>query len=228
MLIGVIGAMTEEVDSLKKEMFIETEFSKAGMSYSKGKLWDRDAVVVVSGIGKVNAAICTQILIDEFDVDVIINVGVAGGVGPDINPGDVVVGTSLLQHDMDATRFGYDLGQIPRMDVFDFKSDPRLVDAALAADFDDISITGGIIVTGDQFVACPEKADSLVKLFGAKATEMEGASIAQTAYLNKKPFIVVRSISDNASTGASVEYNTFVNMAVENSLKMIKLLFQKI
>lgn len=228
MLVGIIGAMSEEVESLKKEMQVEQEYSQARMDYIKGKLWGKDVVVVVSGIGKVNAAVCTQILIDKFDVDMVINVGVAGGIGESIKPGDVVVGTKLIQHDMDATRFGYDLGQIPRMDTLDFESDKKLVSIAMMADCSDMNIMEGIIVTGDQFVACPEKADFLVKTFDAKATEMEGASIAQVAYLNEKPFVIIRSISDNASTGASMEYNSFVDLAVENSLKVIKLLLEKI
>lgn len=225
MLIGIIGAMTEEVEALKQQMQVIEEFEKAKMSFIRGQLWNREVVVVVSGIGKVNAAICTQILIDHFEVDVVINVGVAGGVGTDVSPGDVVIGTSLIQHDMDTTMFGGRLGQIPRMDVFDFKSDTNLVEIAAKTKLKEgIRITKGVIVTGDQFVSSEEKANFLVKTFDAKATEMEGASIAHTAYLNDKPFIVIRSISDNASTGAHVEFEQFVPIAIENSIQILKTL----
>lgn len=228
MLIGIIGAMSEEVEALKKEMSIELEYNQAKMHYIKGTLWGKDVVVVVSGIGKVNAAVCTQILIDKFDVDAVINVGVAGGVGANVKPGDIVVGSFLIQHDMDATRFGYELGQIPRMDTLEFNCDKKLVALAKEAEIKGYSIFEGVIVTGDQFVASEDKANFLVETFSAKATEMEGASIAQVAYLNEKPFVVIRSISDNASTGASIEYNDFVQIAVDNSMIIIKHILEKL
>ena len=96
MLIGIIGAMTEDVEVLKKEMLVQAEYKQAGMQYFRGKLNDKDVVVVVSGVGKVNAAACTQILIDKFNVDIVINVGVAGGVGKEVRPGDIVIGSALL------------------------------------------------------------------------------------------------------------------------------------
>ena len=228
MLIGIIGAMDEEVEALKKEMVIEEEYKQANMQYYKGSLEGKKVVVVVSGIGKVNAAICTQILINKFDVDIVINVGVAGGIGAEVQPGDVVVGKSLIQHDMDATKFGYPLGQIPRLETFDFKSDENLVKLVKEVSLADYKVLEGKIVTGDQFVADKDKVEFLLSTFDARATEMEGASIAQVAHLNKKPFVVIRSISDNASTGASIEYNDFIHIAVDNSLKMIRHLLQSI
>lgn len=229
MLIGIIGAMHEEVEALKQEMIINKELHKAHMHFIQGNLWDREVVVVVSGVGKVNAAICTQILIDDFGVDCIINIGVAGGVSEDVSPGDIVIGTSLIQHDMDTTMFGDRLGQIPRLDTFDFKSDPNFIDKLRQANLgDDIKIIEGVIVTGDQFISDLHKAKFLVDNFDAKATEMEGASIAHTAYLNKKPFIVIRSISDNASTGANIEFDKFISIAVNNSIKLLKVLLENI
>lgn len=225
MLIGIIGAMQKEVEALKSQMIIHEELYKAKMHFIKGILYDKEVVVVVSGVGKVNAAICTQILIDNFEVDVVINVGVAGGVSEDTKPGDVVIGTSLIQHDFDTTMFGDRLGQIANMDVFDFKSDMNLVNLAKQAKLKEgISILEGVIVTGDQFINSPEKVKFLVDTFDAKATEMEGASIAHTAYLNNKPFVVIRSISDNASTGATVEFEEFVPLAVDNSIQILKAL----
>lgn len=229
MLIGIIGAMHEEVEALKQEMIIHKELHKARMHFIKGLLWDREVVVVVSGVGKVNAAICTQILIDDFSVDCIINVGVAGGVSEDVSPGDIVIGTSLIQHDMDTTMFGDKLGQIPRLDTFDFKSELSFVDKLRQVNLgNDIKIIEGVIVTGDQFISNPQKAKFLVDTFDAKATEMEGASIAHTSYLNNKPFIVIRSISDNASTGANIEFDKFVSIAVDHSTKLLKILLESI
>lgn len=229
MLIGIIGAMTEEVEALKEEMTVKNVFEKANKSFYKGTLWDKEVVVVVSGVGKVNSAITTQIMIDEFNTDIVINVGVAGGVGKEVSPGDVVIGTSLVQHDFDISMFGHKKGQISGMDVYDFVSDKSLVeklrDVKLSSN---AKILEGRIVTGDQFICSKEKAEFLVEEFGAIASEMEGASIAHTAYLNKKPFIVIRSMSDNASTGASVEFTEFVMVAVKNSIEILKHLLLKL
>ena len=224
MVIGIIGAMAEEVESLKKIMKVENTMIKAGMEFFEGKLWNHDAVVVVSGIGKVNAAICSQILVDMFDVDRIINVGVAGGVSIDANPGDVVIASSLVQHDVDCTAFGERHGQIPRMDVYDFKCDESMINIAKNVELKSESnkTMVGIIATGDQFIADNEKVKWLDSTFGAAAVEMEGASIAQVSHQNRVPFIVIRSISDNANTGASVDFEKFVPLAVDNSMRIIE------
>lgn len=229
MVIGIIGAMSEEVESLKKVMKVEDTMNKAGMEFFEGQLWGHDAVVVVSGIGKVNAAICTQILVDMFDVDKIINVGVAGGVSMDANPGDVVIASSLVQHDVDCTAFGEKHGQIPRMDVLDFKCDEAMIDIAknveLKSELNKTMV--GIIATGDQFIADNDKVKWLDEIFSATAVEMEGGSIAQVSHQNNVPFIVIRSISDNANTGASVDFQKFVPLAVDNSIRIIEGLLKK-
>ncbi|MGB5822576.1 MAG: 5'-methylthioadenosine/adenosylhomocysteine nucleosidase [Proteocatella sp.] len=230
MVIGIIGAMAEEVESLKNVMTIEEKMTKASMDFYEGNLWGHDVVVVVSGIGKVNAAICAQILVDIFDVDKIINVGVAGGVSLDANPGDIVIASSLVQHDMDCSAFGDKPGQIPRMDVFDFKCDENLVDIArnIKLSNADHKSMVGIIATGDQFVADNVKVKWIQDTFNAAAVEMEGGSIAQVAHQNKVPFIVIRSISDNANTGAHVDFAKFVPVAVENSMVFIKGLLENL
>ena len=115
MRIGIIGAMPEEVASLIAEMSIEKKVKKAMMEFNHGRIYDKEVVIVVSGIGKVNAAVCTQILVDDFNVDAVVNVGIAGGIGTNIYPGDVVVATDLVQHDMDTTSFGDKHGQIPKI-----------------------------------------------------------------------------------------------------------------
>lgn len=224
MIIGIIGAMDEEVDILLQNLELEKKVCKAKTEFNYGKLWSKQVVICRSGIGKVNAAVSTQILIDEFDVDYIINVGVAGGIRKDLYPGDVVVAENLVQHDVDTSVFGDKLGQIPRLDVYDFKCSNKLIDCAIKACnmADDINCKTGRIVSGDQFVSNVEKIKWLQKNFCADVCEMEGASIAHVCYLNSVPFIVIRSISDNANNGASIDYNEFKNIAVKNSCVIIK------
>lgn len=224
MIIGIIGAMDEEVRILKGEMTIDRRELKAKMEFFSGNLWNKNVVVVTCGIGKVNAAVCAQILIDDFGANKIINVGVAGGIGDNIVPGDVVIAESLVQHDMDATEFGDKYGQIPRLDTFDFKCDAMLIDSAQRACRDIINHKTfiGRIATGDQFVADIEKIKWLKSEFDAIACEMEGGSIAQVCYLNSIPFVVIRCISDNANIGAHMDYEKFVPIAVQNSIHILK------
>ncbi|WP_055665180.1 5'-methylthioadenosine/adenosylhomocysteine nucleosidase [Desnuesiella massiliensis] len=224
MIIGVIGAMSEELEILLKEMSLEKKEVKARMEFNYGTLWGKKVVAVVSGIGKVNAAVCTQILATEYKVDRIINVGIAGGIGKDIVPGDIVIGDSLVQHDMDTSAFGDKIGQIPRIDTFDFKSNEDMIALAKKACE---GIKGhnsyvGRIATGDQFIANIDKIRWLSEEFGALACEMEGGSIAHVSYLNNIPFVVIRSISDNANTGAHMDYEKFKYVAVENSTNILR------
>lgn len=224
MTIGIIAAMAEELEILLKDISLEEKNTKANMTFHKGKLYGKDVVAVVCGIGKVNSAVCAQILISEYKVNKIINVGVAGGIGKDIYPGDVVVAENLVQHDMDTTAFGDKMGQIPRLDTFDFKCDKELIDTAKKAceEISEINSFTGRIVSGDQFVADLEKIQWLEKEFEAISCEMEGASIAQVCYLNNIPFVVIRSISDNANNGAHMDYEKFTPIAVKNSTKILK------
>lgn len=224
MKIGIIGAMDEEVAPLLEELKPKKKLVKAQMEFNEGELWGKDVIVVRSGIGKVNAAVCAQILVDDFNVTALINVGVAGGVREDIYPGDVVIGSSLIQHDFDSSIFGDELGQIPRMEVFDFKCDETLVNKAKYAcdKINDCKSFVGRIVTGDQFIASPEKIRWLSKQFDGLACEMEGGSIAQVCYLNNIPFVVIRSASDNANNGAHIEYEKFKPIAVKNSVNILK------
>lgn len=224
MVLGIIGAMDEELNILLKEMDLQEKKVFANMTFNKGTLWGKDVVAVVCGIGKVNAAICTQILLSEYKVDKIINVGVAGGIGKDIYPGDIVIADNLVEHDMDTTAFGDPHGQIPRMDTFDFKCDKSLVELAnkVCSNLKDLNTFIGRIVSGDVFVADVEKIKWLEKEFNALACEMEGASIAHTCYLNNTPFVVIRSISDNANNGAHMDFEKFTPIAVNNSTAILK------
>ena len=224
-MIGIIGAMEEEVAALKAEMEIEEMLEKASMTFAKGSLCGKDVVVVRSGIGKVNAGICAQILVDMFGVDALINTGVAGSLDADINIGDIVISTDAVQHDMDATTFGDPVGQIPRLDTFSFPADAKLVEAARLANEEvntDIHTFTGRVVSGDQFIAGNEKKDYLVRTFDGKCAEMEGAAIAQTAYLNKVPYVIIRAISDKADNSAHVDYPEFEKMAIARNIKLVQ------
>lgn len=223
MKIGIICAMEEELAPLKKIMSIKESRTKARMEFIKGTLEEKDVVMVISGIGKVNAAVCAQILADDYHVTHLINVGVAGGVKENIQPMDVVVATALLQHDMDVTAFGLKRGEIPRFESSLFKTDDKLTRLALEGSRKNEGYTTheGIIVSGDQFISSKEKIEDLLETFDAAACEMEGAAIAQAADLNHIPFSVIRAISDNANTGASMDYEKFKDLAVENTVSIL-------
>lgn len=225
MVIGIIGAMDEEVNRLKAAMSETEIISKASMDFYSGVLCGKNVVVVKSGIGKVNAAVCTQILADAFHVGSIINTGIAGSLNNDINIGDIVLSTDTLQHDVDAVAFGYEPGQIPRMDVLSFPADEKLIDSAYnacKAACPDVGVFKGRVVSGDQFIADSSVKEKIKSRFGGFCTEMEGAAIAQAAYLNHIPYIVVRAISDKADDSASVDYPVFEKKAIENLVNMMK------
>lgn len=224
-MIGIIGAMDEEVEQIVGAMEISETFERASMIFKKGTLNGKDVVIVRSGIGKVNAAICTQILVDRFGVDYVINTGIAGSLKAEIDIADVVLSSDVLHHDMDATGFGYALGQIPRMDVLSFKADERLIElgkAACGKVVPDIGVHVGRVVSGDQFISDKEVKDRIIKNFDGFCTEMEGAAIAQTAYLNNVPFLILRAISDKADDSATMDYPAFEAMAIKNSVEILK------
>jgi adenosylhomocysteine nucleosidase len=224
-MIGIIGAMEEEVEQVVAVMEVEREETKASMTFKAGKLSGKDVVIVVSGIGKVNAAICTQILVDDFNVDYVINTGIAGSLNAAINIGDIVISSDVLHHDMDATNFGYPLGQVPRMDTLSFPADKHLIEVAkeaCAKVVPEIGTHVGRVVSGDQFISDKATKERIIKNFGGNCTEMEGASIAHTAYLNKVPFVILRAISDKADDSATVDYPTFEKQAIANGVKLIK------
>lgn len=221
--IGIIGAMEVEVASLKEKMEDVKITRKASMEFYEGILEGKKVVVVRSGIGKVNAAVCAQILASEFQVEVLINTGIAGSLNNDINIGDIVISTDLVHHDMDARGFGYPMGQIPQMEEFSFQADAALrslaVQACKAVN-PEIEVFEGRIASGDQFVSDGDVKKNIVNNFGAYATEMEGAAIAQAAYLNGIPFLVIRAISDKADGSATMDYSLFEAQAVEHSVKL--------
>lgn len=221
--IGIIGAMDEEVELIKSTMSVENTVEKAGCTFLAGKIEGKDTVVVRCGIGKVNAAMCTQILIDLFNVDAVINTGVAGAVAEGITVGDVVISSDALQHDMDCSPLGDPIGVIPRMPESIFKADERLVKLAFDASSKVISgkTLTGRVVSGDQFIASKEVKDKLVKNFNGSCAEMEGAAIAHICYMNSVPYVIIRNISDSADGSADVSFVEFCKEAVIHSGKIV-------
>lgn len=224
-MLGIIGAMDEEVAKLKEVMTDVEIMSKASMDFYKGKMSGKDVVVVRSGIGKVNAGMCAQILVDVYGVEAVINTGIAGSLNADINIGDIVLATDALQHDVDATGFGYPLGVIPRMETSTFIADEKLRNLAKECCKQvnpDISVFEGRVVSGDQFISDKQKKEYIVNNFQGFCTEMEGAAIAQAAYLNNIPFLIIRAISDKADDSATEDYPTFEAKAIKHSVNLMQ------
>lgn len=230
-IIGIIGAMEEEVELLKEKMTDTVIIEKAGMKFVKGTLKGQTAVVVRSGIGKVNAGICTQILADEFQVEAVINTGIAGSLKAEINIGDIVLSTDTMQHDVDAREFGYPLGQIPRMETLTFLADEKLRKLAKEVCKEvnpDIQVFEGRVASGDQFVADKETKEKIIENTQAYCTEMEGAAIGQAAYLNKIPYLVIRAISDKADDSAHVDYPTFERQAIRHTVNLVSSMMERL
>ena len=229
--IGIIGAMEEEISRLKENMENVKITSKASMDFYEGTIKGKRAVVVRSGIGKVNAGMCAQILADVFEVDAIINTGIAGSLNNEINIGDIVVSTDVLQHDVDAGVFGYRKGQIPQMPVLSFPADEGLRAAAVTACREvnpEIQVFEGRIASGDQFICDQKVKDDIVAEFGAYAVEMEGAAIGQSAWLNQVPFLIIRAISDKADGSAQMYYPAFEKAAIAHSVKLTERMLENL
>ena len=223
-MLGIIGAMEVEVKELREMMENPQAQTVAGMTFYQGTIKGKEVVVVRSGIGKVNAGICSQILVDRYQVEGIINTGIAGSLRNEINIGDIVLATVAVQHDVDATGFGYPLGEIPQMGIKEFPADEKL--RALAEECSkkanpDIQVFCGRVASGDQFISSKEKKNWIQDNFDAYCTEMEGAAIAQAAYLNNIPYLVVRAISDKADDSANMDYSEFEAKAVKNSVRLM-------
>lgn len=228
-IIGIIGAMEEEVAILKEKMSEVTVLEKAGMEFFKGILGGQQVVIVRSGIGKVNAGICTQILADVFQVNAVINTGIAGSLKAEINIGDIVLSTDTMQHDVDAREFGYEIGQVPRMDTRTFLADETLRTVALKVCRQvnpEIQVFEGRVASGDQFVADKETKEKIISNTQAYCTEMEGAAIGQAAYLNGIPYLVIRAISDKADDSAHVDYPTFEREAIRHTVNLVENMMQ--
>lgn len=213
--LGIIGAMAIEVATLKEKMSDLTVTTRAGMEFFEGKLGALPVVVVQCGVGKVNAAMCTQILCACFDVTHIVNTGIAGSLSAELDIADILISRDAMYHDFDCTQFGYDMGRVPGLDVTAFPASQSMIDIAYAAaEHVNAGHTRiGRVASGDQFVADPAQKARIIAVTGAMCTEMEGAAIAQTAYRNGVPFVIVRAISDKADDSAQMDYPSFERLA---------------
>lgn len=229
-IYGIIGAMDVEVKSLKEAMNIEETVERAGMTFCEGTLGNEHAVVVQSGVGKVNAALYTQILIDEFHVTHVINTGIAGSLDNRLNIGDVVVSTDACYHDVNATVFGYKEGQVPGMSELAFPADAALiaqVKAAAGKVASNLQVLEGRVCSGDQFIADSARKNEIKEKFGGLCCEMEGSAIAQTCFLNHIPFVIVRKISDKADGSDVMEYVAFEKQAARDSAAIVEAMMNK-
>lgn len=235
--IGVIGAMDVEVNILKKEMEKNGSLkqTEAGnLVFSEGNINGVDVVVVKSGVGKVNAALCAQRLILQFGVDAVINSGIAGAMKEGLHVFDLVVSTDAVYHDMDATAFGYKPTEIPQMKCSKFMADEKLIEAAekgfaASEQSKNFKMIRGTVATGDQFIADEKVKQHIAEISKPACVEMEGAAIAHACYLNNTPFVILRTISDNADASYESTYSFNETEAAEecsaivmNMLKMIK------
>ena len=214
MKLGIIGAMEQEVETLVGLLENTTVLKKAGSTYYAGTLDGLDAVVVQCGIGKVNAGLCVQVLCDVFGVTHVVNTGIAGSLKAELDIGDLVISRDAMYHDVDCIHFGYTMGQMPGMPVT-YEADKTLVELAFrAAETVNPGHTVlGRVASGDQFVAVKELKDKIIAVTGAHCTEMEGCAIAQAAYRNDIPFVIIRAISDKADNSAEMDYPTFEKLA---------------
>ncbi|MGE5653869.1 MAG: 5'-methylthioadenosine/adenosylhomocysteine nucleosidase [Bacillota bacterium] len=222
MTIGLIGAMEVEIELYLKAMTDVEESKGAGMSFWRGKYLEQDLVLCQSGVGKVNAAICTQMLIDRYGVDQVIFTGVAGALDPSLRVGDVVISVDCLQHDFDVTALGYQWGQIPGV-ATTFEADSALVELAVKASekTTDWQTIKGRVLSGDTFVADREYVKKLHSELKGTCAEMEGADVAQVCTMNKIPFVIIRSMSDKADGSAHTSYREFKFLAAQRSYEIV-------
>ncbi|GGB49576.1 5'-methylthioadenosine/S-adenosylhomocysteine nucleosidase [Fictibacillus barbaricus] len=228
--IGIIGAMEEEVVLLREQLTELEEKKIAGCEFYSGFLNNQEVVLLKSGIGKVNAAIGTTLLIQMYQPDAILNTGSAGGFHSGLNVGDVVISTDVRHHDVDATIFGYEYGQVPQMPA-NYLPDEKLVEVAVKAgeNVQNIQVAKGLIASGDSFMSDHERVEDIRSKFPTLyAAEMEAAAIAQTCYQFSVPFVIIRSLSDIAGKDARVSYDQFLKKASKNSAELVQQIVEEL
>lgn len=222
-MIGIIGAMDIEVESIKSLLSDTVTENISGVDYVAGKFGEKDVVVAKCGVGKVFSALCTEAMILKYNPEIIINVGVAGCLTPELKIGDIVIADRVVQHDMDTSPLGDPIGMLSDINIVHINADEKITaileESVKSAGFD---YRIGTIASGDQFVADKEKKDFIKSNFGAISCEMEGGSIGHVCYVNKVPFAVLRAMSDGADDGANMDFPTFCKMAAENEVTVIR------
>lgn len=223
MKIGIIGAMEEEIRLLKGEILDPQFKTIASFEFIEGRLGNHEVVLIQSGIGKVNASIVTTLLITNYQVDLIINTGTAGGLHPGLKVGDIVIADSLIHHDVDVTGFGYAKGQMAGMPEKYYPNNDYMRVAKHTCRILDIEPVLGQVVSGDQFINSAESIERIRTDFPkAKACEMESAAIAQTAEVLHTPYVIIRAISDNANEEAAMSFDDFVVLAGKASATIVQ------
>lgn len=221
---GIIGAMEEEVNSLKETLTNLKTSTIAGMEFCEGKLDGVDVVVVQCGMGKVNAGICVNTLINNFGCTKIINTGVAGSLDNQIDIGDIVVSVDACQHDFTVEDIGFEKGEIPYTGLYAFPADETMRKKAVEAVHEvaaDVQVYEGRVCTGDQFVSSKEQKEKIISNFGGMCCEMEGGAIAQACYLNGTPFVIIRAISDKADDSEEMNFELFKKEAAEHCASVV-------
>lgn len=229
-VIGLIGAMDEEIELLLAQLENKETTVKAGVTYAAGTIHGKQVVVCKSGVGKVNAAVTTQILIDSFGVSKVLFTGVAGALHPELNIGDIVISSSCMQHDMDVTPLGFARGVIPYQEVSDFPADQHLIELAEEACKEQAAghFIIGKVLSGDQFIASRETVQTLYEELGGACAEMEGSAVAQVCYMNSVPYVVIRSMSDKADGSAHVNFPEFTVKASKLSHEIVSYMLGKL
>jgi adenosylhomocysteine nucleosidase len=230
MKIGIIGAMEPEVAHLIASLEQPVSDTVAGIQFVSGRLNGRDVIVTRSGIGKVAAGIATTLLIERYAPDAVINTGSAGGFVDSLQIGDLVISSEVRYHDVDVTAFGYEIGQMAQQPAA-FIADPRLIEAANAAvaSLGEVKAIEGLICTGDSFICDPQRTQTMRANFPTMAAcEMEGAAIAQVCHQFKVPFVVIRSLSDNANNDSPVDFDSYLVKAGHHSALMVMALIARL
>ncbi|PEE44649.1 5'-methylthioadenosine/adenosylhomocysteine nucleosidase [Bacillus pseudomycoides] len=217
--IGIIGAMQIEIDLLLEKLDIYKEYTIARMPFYKGIFMDKEIIVTRCGIGKVNAASCAQILIDKFEVDCMINTGIAGGLHPDVKVGDLVISTNVTHHDVNKNQMK---NLFPFQETFIANQELReLARKACNTSGLDINVHEGRIVSGECFVEDAKLKEKLLDEYAPHCTEMEGSAIGHVAFINDIPFLLIRSISDSADDDATSSYENFAKITADQSSRVI-------
>ncbi len=222
MVVGIIAAMESEIAAIKDAEQIESTYSVAGLDFCVGKIGDVDVVTVQCGEGKVNAALATQILIDRFGVNELINIGCAGSLNDTLDIGDFVVSSEVVQHDFDVTALGYEMGEISSLGTVAFKADESLIAYAcdaIAAVAPERTVVTGRVCTGDLFVSTAEQKQTIIDNFAGDCAEMEGAAVGQVASLNDVPFVVIRAMSDKADSAA--DFTQYVDEVTREGAEVV-------
>ncbi|MDO4199688.1 MAG: 5'-methylthioadenosine/adenosylhomocysteine nucleosidase [Clostridia bacterium] len=223
-MIGIICAMKEELEEILIFTKDKTEETYGNFKFVKGNIFGTKCVLCLCGVGKVNAAICTQSLIIKYNPDFIINVGVAGGIAPSVKIGDIAVASGVIQHDYDISSFqNRKKGEIPGIDLVEIKTTKWITDKIIvcSSSISPVNTHTGIILSGDQFICSPQKLTELRNEFGGIACEMEAGSIGQVCYINKKEFGIIRSISDHADNSSNIDFDKFIKTSSRNAATIL-------